>query len=156
MCGQPISPRCYINRNSLLAKDETTPSEEMITRSMPLAVRSRLTTEPFSSRKFSCKVLCWNSKLKLHTSSSFNCLAEPKVIRGDIHDTVINCHSIRLSSGLRSWHVGGSCVELIWPYSNSGSRNGIQRIIIVAKKVKSTPRYHRMFSASRLERATTR
>jgi len=77
------------------------------------------------------------------------------VISGDIHDTVKNCHSIRLSSGLRSCDVGCSYVGLIWSFGRAGSRNGIERIISIVKKVEDNATSDSMFSICKLECTAT-
>ena len=126
-------------------------STVIITRSMPLATRSRLTTVPFSIRKFSCRALCWNSKLKLHTSLSSNCLAEPTEIRGDIHDTLKNCQRLKSSSGLRSVAVGIAKGAQIEPRESAGLRNGMRKIIASMDKARMTPRKNRIVAAFRSE-----
>ena len=106
------------------------------TRSIQFALSRRVTTEPLSSRKVSWSLRCWNSQARLHTSSSFNCLLDPTEIRGDIQETVMNCHNVKLSSGLRSWASGG---WEAWPISSRGSSgclSGMQKMtptIVVAE-----------------------
>ena len=102
-------------------------------RSSPLAATSLLTTEPLSSRNLSWSKRCWNSKLRLQTSSSLSCLAEPRDMRGDIQETVMNCSNVRLSSGLRSWWVGLSKAGLIPEFGSLTSRNGMQKIVPIIK-----------------------
>lgn len=98
-------------------------------RSSPLAATSLLTTEPLSSRNLSWSNRCWNSKLRLQTSSSLSCLADPRDMRGDIQETVMNCNNVRLSSGLRSWWVGLTKAGLISEFGSLTSRNGMQKIV---------------------------
>ena len=98
-------------------------------RSSPLAATSLLTNEPLSSRNLSWSNRCWNSKLRLQTSSSLSCLADPRDMRGDIQETVMNCNNVRLSSGLRSWWVGLSKAGLIPEFGSLTSRNGMQKIV---------------------------
>ena len=106
-------------------------------RSSPLAAISLLTTEPLSSRNLSWSNRCWNSKLRLQTSSSLSCLADPREMRGDIQETVMNCHNVRLSSGLRSWWVGLPKAGLIPEFGSLISRNGMQKIVpIVTSETK--------------------
>lgn len=98
-------------------------------RSSPLAAISLLTSDPLRSRNLSWSNRCWNSKLRLQTSSSLSCLADPRDMSGDIQETVINCNNVRLSSGLRSWWVGLSKAGLIPEFDSLTSRNGMQKMV---------------------------
>ena len=118
-----------LQRHALLEKDSNMLRIEINIRSRPLAATSLLATEPLSSRNLSCRKRCWNSKLRLQTSSSLSCRADPRDMRGDIQETVMNCHNVRLSSGLRSWWVGLSKAGLIPNFGSLWSLNGMQKIM---------------------------
>ena len=93
--------------------------------SIPLARSKRLKTDPRSCRNFSCNLLCWNSNPRSQTSSSFIFLFRPTEIRGDIQETVKNCHKVRSSSGLRRFSDDVSPTLPIPSFGKEGSRVGI-------------------------------
>lgn len=99
---------------------------------MPLAFNNRPRTDPRICRNFSWSRRCWNSNPSNQTSCSFNCLCFPVEISGPIHDTVRNCHSLRLSSGLRVSLDGGWPTPLIPSKGSEGSRSGIRRMVVQA------------------------
>ena len=117
-----------------------------MTRSIPLAVSSLCITVPLSRLKLSCKPRCWNSKPNFQTSPSSNCRLEPVRIRGAIHETVMNCHKLKLSSGLRSDAVASVKGLLIEHEGREGSRRGIMRMIRTASTLKVRVVMSRPFS----------
>lgn len=103
----------------------------MINMSMPLARSKRLSTDPLSCRNFSCSLRCWKSNPNNQTSSSLILRFRPTEIRGDIQETVRNCHRSRSSSGLRKFSEGASPILPIPSLDKQGSRVGMDKMIIV-------------------------
>ena len=61
-------------------------------------------------------------------SSSPIFLELPSEISGLIQETVINCHKVKSSSGLRRPDVGGPNGGLMPSFGNRGSRSGMRKI----------------------------
>jgi hypothetical protein len=85
-------------------------------------------------------------------SCSFSCLVVPSEIRGPIHETVMNCQRVKLSSGLRCCGLGSWKTELIWSLGRSGSRIGICKMIEMARSAATTPKAAEMPSWSSVEK----
>jgi hypothetical protein len=53
---------------------------------------------------------------------------------GSIHDTLMYCHNVKLSSGLRSPDPGSANTGLISSLGSEGSRSGMFKMIIIAPR----------------------
>lgn len=134
--GSLIEARTRCKRTGIksCAASWTSAKDVVRTKSIPFALKSRLVTEPCSFRNALCNLACLNSHPRSHTSSSLSFLMIPLFINGVIQETVMYCHGVRLSSGVRRFTVGTVKAGLISPFGKVGSRSGMFKMTKMPKK----------------------